>query len=80
MTCQWCQSERHTGACDREALKRQIKLLRHEAASADAYIYSFGIEVLHQPESVATRMMESFRKFREVWIEEQVPTSTEKPS
>jgi hypothetical protein len=76
MICQWCLADRHSGACDRESLKRQIKILRHEVLAMDAYIYNFGIEVLHQPESVAKRMTDSFAKFREVWIapEEEKPS------
>jgi hypothetical protein len=80
MICQWCLEERHSGACDREVLKRQIKELRREAAAADAYIYNFAIEMLKQLESTATAMTESFRRFREVWITPEVPVAEGKPS
>ena len=31
--CQWCRAPEHSGNCDREALKEQIRLLRLEAAA-----------------------------------------------
>jgi len=32
--CLWCRAPEHTGNCDREALKEQIRLLRLEQAAA----------------------------------------------
>jgi hypothetical protein len=33
--CPWCRGLQHTGSCDREALKEQIRLLRLEAAARE---------------------------------------------
>jgi hypothetical protein len=33
--CPWCRGPQHTGNCDREALKEQIRLLRLEAAARE---------------------------------------------